>query len=161
MSSKLDIIDQCPPLSGTGQLSGTRKNRVNRRLGSEGCRSRSVTLGSPQHHEGIGHLADPHGSDCRLLIVGVIDAVRGSSSNSQAAPAGGTVSEPLTTTTLPVQTDTDSSVTTEPVSVTEPPDATVTATESVVPEHCLRVRPINSGSPPRSGMAWRQSYFFA
>jgi hypothetical protein len=62
-----------------------------------------------------------------VVTAGVVDAVRGSSSNPEAAQAGESVIEPSTTTPLPVQTAT------EPMA-TEPVDATVTAIESAAPE---------------------------
>jgi hypothetical protein len=69
-----------------------------------------------------------------VVIAGVVDAVRGSSSNPEAAPVGESVIEPSTTTAPPVQTATEPVATTEPAASTEPVDATATAIESVVPE---------------------------
>ena len=69
-----------------------------------------------------------------VITASVVDAVRGSSSNPEAAPAGETVVEPSTTTAPPVQTATEPAATTEPGAITAPVDATVTAIESAAPE---------------------------
>ena len=69
-----------------------------------------------------------------VVTAGVVDAVRGSSSNPEAAQAGESVIEPPTTTALPVQTATQPVATTEPAAMTEPVDATVTAIKSAAPE---------------------------
>jgi hypothetical protein len=69
-----------------------------------------------------------------VVTAGVVDAVRGSSSNPEAAQAGESVVEPSTTTALPVQTPTEPVVTTEPAAIAEPVDATVTPIESAAPE---------------------------
>ena len=50
-----------------------------------------------------------------VVTAGVVDAVRGSSSNPEAAQAGESSIEPSTTTALPVQTATEPIATTEPV----------------------------------------------
>jgi hypothetical protein len=64
-----------------------------------------------------------------VVTTGVVDSVRGSSSNPEAARAGESVVEPSTTTALPVQTATEPVVTTEPAAIAEPAGATVTAIE--------------------------------
>ena len=69
-----------------------------------------------------------------VVTAGVVDAVRGSSSNPEAAQAGVSAIEPPTTTALPVQTATEPVATTEPAAIAEPVDATVTAIESAAPE---------------------------
>jgi hypothetical protein len=69
-----------------------------------------------------------------ILTAGVVDAVRGSSSNPAAAPAGESVIESSTSTAPPVQTATESAATNDRVASTEPVDATVTAIESAAPE---------------------------
>ena len=69
-----------------------------------------------------------------VVTAGVVDSVRGSSSIPAAAPAGESVTEPSTTTGLPVQTTTDAVTTTE-VTIPEPVDATVAAIEPAEPEH--------------------------
>ena len=69
-----------------------------------------------------------------VVTAGVVDAVRGSSSNPEAAQAGESVVEPSTTTALPVQTATEPVATTEPAAIADPVDATATAIESVAPE---------------------------
>ena len=69
-----------------------------------------------------------------VVTAGVVDSVRGSSSNPEAAQAGESVVEPSTTTALPVQTATEPAVTTEPAAIAEPAGATVTAIESGAPE---------------------------
>ena len=69
-----------------------------------------------------------------VVTAGVVDAVRGSSSNPEAAQAGQVGIEPSTTTAVPVQTATEPMATTEPVAVAEPADATVPAIESAPPE---------------------------
>lgn len=68
-----------------------------------------------------------------VVTAGVVDAVRGSSANPEAAQAGDVI-EPSTTTVPPVQTATEPLATTEPVAI-EPVDGTVTAIESAAPEH--------------------------
>jgi hypothetical protein len=70
-----------------------------------------------------------------VVTAGVVDAVRGSSSNPEAAQAGESVVEPSTTTAPPVQTVSAPVAATEPVVTSEPVDATVTAVESAAPEH--------------------------
>jgi hypothetical protein len=69
-----------------------------------------------------------------VVTAGVVDAVRGSSSNPEAAQAGEPVVEPSTTTALPVQTAAEPLVTTEPAAIAAPVDATVTAIESATRE---------------------------
>ena len=69
-----------------------------------------------------------------VVTAGVVDAVRGSSSNPEAAQAGVSAIEPPTTTTLPVQTATKPVATTEPTAIADPVDATVTAIASAAPE---------------------------
>jgi hypothetical protein len=69
-----------------------------------------------------------------IVTAGVVDAVRGSSSNPEAAQAGESVIEPSSMTAVLAQTATEAVTTTEPVASTEPVDATVTATESAAPE---------------------------
>ena len=69
-----------------------------------------------------------------VLTAGVVDAVRGSSSNPEAAQAGESVIEPSTTTAPPEQTATEPVATTEPAAIAKPVDATVTAVESPAPE---------------------------
>jgi hypothetical protein len=69
-----------------------------------------------------------------IVIVGVVDAVRGSSSNPEAAKAGESVIEPSTTTARSVQTATETVAMTEPVAIAEPVDATVTDIASAAPE---------------------------
>lgn len=69
-----------------------------------------------------------------VLTAGVVDAVRGSSSNPEAAQAGVSGIEPPTTTALPVQTETKPVVTNESAAIAEPVDAPVTAIESAAPE---------------------------
>lgn len=74
-----------------------------------------------------------------VVIVGVVDAVRGSSSNPEAGQAGESVSEPTTTTEPPVQTAAEPAATTSPVMTTESPvDRTITTTESAAPERLPR-----------------------
>ena len=67
-----------------------------------------------------------------VVTSGVVDAVRGSSSNPEAAQPA--LIEPSTTTAPPVQTATEPVATTEPAAITEPVDATVTAIEPAPPE---------------------------
>ena len=69
-----------------------------------------------------------------VVTAGVVDAVRGSSSNPEAAQAGESSIEPSTTTALPVQTATEPVATTEPVAATQQVDATVTAIDSAAAE---------------------------
>jgi hypothetical protein len=69
-----------------------------------------------------------------VVIAGVVDAVRGSSSNPEAGQAAESVIEPSNTTALPAQTATEPMATTEAVAIGEPVDATVTAIESAAPE---------------------------
>jgi hypothetical protein len=69
-----------------------------------------------------------------VVTAGVVDAVRGSSSNPEAAQAGESSIEPSTTTALPVQTATEPVATTEPVASTQQVDATVTAIDSAAHE---------------------------
>jgi hypothetical protein len=69
-----------------------------------------------------------------LVTAGVVDAVRGSSSNPEAAQVGESVIEPSTTTALPVQKATEPVATTEPAAIAGPVDATGTAIESAAPE---------------------------
>ena len=69
-----------------------------------------------------------------VVTAGVVDAVRGSSSNPEAAQAGESVVEPSTTTALPVQTAAEPVAATEPAAIADPVDATATAIESVAPE---------------------------
>jgi hypothetical protein len=69
-----------------------------------------------------------------VVTAGVIDAVRGSSSNPEAAQPGESVVERSTTTALTVQTATEPVVTTEPADSAEPVDATVTPIESTASE---------------------------
>jgi hypothetical protein len=67
-----------------------------------------------------------------VVTAGLVDAVRGSSSNPEAAQDGLSVTEPsntMATMALPAQT-TEAVTTTEPLATTEPVDATVTAIES-------------------------------
>jgi len=67
-----------------------------------------------------------------IVVVGVVDAVRGSSSsNPEAAHAAAPVSKPSTTTAPSVQTATETVTTTAPVA---PADVTVTAIESASPK---------------------------
>jgi hypothetical protein len=68
-----------------------------------------------------------------IVTAGVVDAVRGSSSNPEAVQAGESVIE-ASTSTAPVQTGTEPVPTTEPAAITGPVDATVTAIESAAPE---------------------------
>ena len=69
-----------------------------------------------------------------VVTAGVVDAVRGSSSNPEAAQVGESLIEASTTTARPEQTATEPVATTEPGASTEPVDATVTAIESAAPE---------------------------
>ena len=69
-----------------------------------------------------------------VVTAGVVDAVRGSSSNPEAAQAGESVVEGSTTTALTVQTATDPVATTEPAAIADPVDATVTAIASAARE---------------------------
>jgi hypothetical protein len=69
-----------------------------------------------------------------VVTAGVVDAVRGSSSNPEAAQAGEPVIEPSTTTAPPVQTTTEPEATTEPAVIAEPVESTVTGIESAAPE---------------------------
>ena len=65
-----------------------------------------------------------------VVIAGVVDAVRGTSLNPQAAQAGASAVERSATTAPPAATATDAAATTESAAVTEPEDATATATVS-------------------------------
>ena len=68
-----------------------------------------------------------------VVTAGLVDAVRGSSSNPEAAQDGLSVTEPSTTMALPAQT-TEAMTTTESLATTEPVNAPVTAIESAAPE---------------------------
>jgi hypothetical protein len=69
-----------------------------------------------------------------VLVAGVVDSVRGSTSKPEATQAGESVVEPSTTTALPLQTATEPMATTEPATIGGPVNATVTAIESATPE---------------------------
>ena len=69
-----------------------------------------------------------------VVTAGVVDAVRGSSSNPEAAQAGESVVEASTTTALTVETATEPVATTEPAAIADPVDATVTAIASAARE---------------------------
>jgi len=69
-----------------------------------------------------------------VVLAGVVDAVRGYSSNPEAAQAGEPVIGPSTTTAAPVQTATETVAATDPVATSEPVDGTVTAIDSAAPE---------------------------
>jgi hypothetical protein len=96
-----------------------------------------------------------------VVTAGVVDAVRGSSSNPEAAQSGESVIEPSITTALPVQTATELVATNEPVATTEPVDTTVTAIEPAAPQRLPSCDSEHSGSPSRFRRAWRQSCFAA
>jgi hypothetical protein len=72
-----------------------------------------------------------------VVIAGVVDAFRGSSSKPEATQAGKSVIAPSTTTAI-AQTPPEPAATTEPVATTEPIDATMTATEAGASEHLPR-----------------------
>jgi len=69
-----------------------------------------------------------------VVTAGVVDALRGSSSNPEVAQAGEPAVEPSTMTAPPVQMATETVTATTSVATTEPVDGTVPATESTVPE---------------------------
>jgi hypothetical protein len=69
-----------------------------------------------------------------VAIVGVIDAMRGSSSNPEEAQAGESAVGPSTTTAPALQTATEPVPTTGTGAITESVEATVTAIESSAPE---------------------------
>jgi len=76
-----------------------------------------------------------------VVVFGVVDAVRGSSTDPEAAQAGGVVIGPSATPTVSAQSTTEPVTTTEPVGATESADGGATTPEPKVLEHLPSCEP--------------------
>ena len=87
-----------------------------------------------------------------VVTAGVVDAVRGSASNPEAALAGESASEPSATMALPEQTATEPPASTESEATTEPvPEATAASVQKPSATEAPHVHAITPG--PGDGAA--------